>query len=141
MDYKKTISAAKRFNFYCINIKDNIYILGDIDGYSTNKNYNIECYNTSTDTLSNITKIPTERKGYSACALKDRIYIVGGMSSDEAYGIDLIECYDTTKKKWLPTQHLENSRYRAGMSSVENAMYIIGGWNNRVVDEVECLII
>ena len=91
-----------------------IYVTGGYDPFWTEDVSSVDCYDTDTNTWSQVADMNIARKGHSLVSLHGRLYAVGGWDVDKA------EVYDPDSNTWTLLQHkLEGKVFGSGACLVK----------------------
>jgi N-acetylneuraminic acid mutarotase len=130
---------SHRYEFGAAAVGKNIYVVGGIFQPSvwlpTNQ---FECYNTITNSWSELPPIPHVVHHPGVASDGTSIYVIGG-DGWRIIPLGFAWRYDPTKNKWTSLPDLPTKRGALGLAHIDNKLYAIGGAaNEKKYATVEC---
>jgi N-acetylneuraminic acid mutarotase len=125
---QKADMPTSRFWFSTGVVDGIIYVIGGKPGYGDSSPHltTVEAYDSTTDTWTTKTDMPTRRSLSSTCVVDGKIYVIGGAMGAKA----AVEAYDPTTDTWSRKAPMPTARYALGTGLVEGKIYAIGGWQH-----------
>jgi len=87
----------------------------------------VEEYDSTTDTWTTKTKMPTARGYLSASAVNGKIYAIGGGRTLSTSGLSTVEEYDPVADTWTTKTKMPTARFFLSTSAVNDNIYAFGG--------------
>lgn len=125
-------------------VGENIYIFGGFVSPNTDALvYETECFNTTTETYTTKSNIPTPRGFLTSCAVGTNVYVIGGAASSSYGGeFSVNECYNTETNTWTTKSKMPTSRRYLSSVVVDDKIYVIGGIHNGYrIGSNECYVV
>ena len=125
---EQTELPSQRYWFSTCVVDGIIYVIGGNNGSragDTRTHLNtVEAYDTTTDTWTSKTPMPTRKSFLATCAVDGLIYAIGG----GAPGIADVEVYEPATDTWTRKASMPTPRYGLDAVVVCGKIYAIGGW-------------
>ena len=104
-----------------------IYVVGGEIYPSRNTVASVEQFDPRADQWSELSSMPSARRGTGVCILQGLLYAIGG--SNGVIALRLVECYDPQTNRWSKLNDLLEERSSVGAGVIDGHLYAVGGYD------------